>query len=105
MNYLTAVQVGSDLESRERGSGLLALPYGDLRVALTVVRGHVLAGDGGSVLATRSALLLRHPVSSFLGSCRANYINMVQYEHAGGKCSTQGENASTERRKLRSLLR
>lgn len=51
MNDLTAVQVDSEVHLRERESWLLALFNRCLGVTDTVVLGHVLAGDGGAVLA------------------------------------------------------
>ena len=56
MNHLTAVQVDSEVNLSERGSGLLALLNRGLGVTGTVVRGHVLAGDGGAVLTAPRAL-------------------------------------------------
>ena len=56
MNRFTAVQVGSDVDLPEREGWLPALLNRGLGVADTVVRGHVLAGDGGAVLTAPRAL-------------------------------------------------
>lgn len=81
MNYLTAVQVSSSVNWSERGSELLALLNRGLGVADTIVRGHVLSGNGGAVLAApRTTGLLGHLITSFTLDSLRIYTGSVTHE-------------------------